>query len=146
MSRAVVRIATLACLACGSPPPSPSFDAPAQEESVRIWATTFAVALNKLGGCGTGTDARALLAPEGYLFTSDSATLSLSGEAATGMFEAAACSRRATAFAFDSIIVRSLAPGVGAVIGTYTETVTHTANARQRTRGTAQWIVQRGTS
>lgn len=141
MRRALAGLIVLGSLAC-TPKPAPPLGVREQEEALLAWARAFEGAVSRIAGCGTGAEARALFAPDGYQYTTDSATHSLSGETATGLFDAAACARRSTSFKFDSLLVRALSPGVGAVIGTYVELVTDTAEANVRLRGSAQWTLE----
>ena len=135
--------AVIFLLACGGTEVPPPVDLAAQRDSLHAWARALEAAFDRFEGCGGGDAARAFYSTDSVVFTTDSATMALSGEALTGMFQSVACTRKESAFRLDSMIVRSLAPDIGVVAATYLETATDTSNATHRLRGSVQWIVQR---
>lgn len=135
-------IAALA--ACSGRATDQPVDLAAQQDSLRSWAAGVEAAFDRFEGCHGGDAARAFYANDGVLMTTDSATMTFDGQAWTALFTAAACARKESAFRLDSIIVRSLGPGVGVVAATYIETATDTANTATRLRGSVQWVVQQG--
>ncbi len=133
----------LVAIACGQPAPPAAATLAAEADSLRAWATGVEAAFERFAGCGGGDAARAFYAKEGALFTTDSATMVLAGDAMTTIFQSMACTYRETSFKLDSVIVRPIVPGVGMVAATYLETMTDTANVRSRLRGSVTWLVQR---
>jgi hypothetical protein len=141
MRRAAVGLMQVLVLGCGRSPAVASGDLGAQDDSLRTWVSGVQAAFDRFEGCSS-EEARKFYAPDGLVMTTDSATMAVPGDALTQLFKSVACTRKESNFQLDSVIVRSLGPGVGVAAVTYLETATDTTNATNRLRGSVLWVLQ----